>query len=399
LRGAAGDGGPPRRGDLTAAGGGGSDVVIVGGGVIGCSIAYSLARAGARVTLLERTHLAAGASGVAAGMLAPQVEAPFADPFFELALLGRAEHAGLAERLLDEVGLDVEHRVTGILRVARTEAERTELQRQQRWQAARGLAAEWIEADELGRREPLLSGVAGRLLAGGLWLPDEAQVRSPRLVQALATAAAGHGARLVEGMWAIGLETIGQRVTGVVTPTSVVRGETIVLAAGVWSPELARSAGLDLPVTPVKGQVISLRALGKSPRQVIWSGECYLVPRPDGEILLGATEEEGNYDARPTLAGLNRLTEAALEVVPAAGGFVVDSAWAGLRPAAPDRHPIVGRAAHIDGLLVATAHYRNGVLLGPLTGRRVAEQILSGAAAAEFAPFGPGRFMNGVPDY
>src|SRR5450631_10597 len=108
-----------------------ADVVVVGGGVIGCSIAYFLARAGARVTLLERSHLAAGASGVAAGMLAPQVEAPFADPFFELALLGRAEHAGLAAGLLDEVGLDVEYRATGILRVARTEAERTELQRQQ----------------------------------------------------------------------------------------------------------------------------------------------------------------------------------------------------------------------------------------------------------------------------
>jgi glycine oxidase len=138
--------------------------------------------------------------------------------------------------------------------------------------------------------------------------------------------------------------------------------------------------------------VLSLRALGRSPRQVIWSGECYLVPRPDGEILLGSTEEEGNYDARPTLAGLNRLTEAALEVVPAAGGFVVGSAWAGLRPAAPDRHPIVGWAPGIDRLMVATAHYRNGVLLGPLTGRCVAEQIVAGSPANEFAPFGPERF-------
>ncbi|HLZ28152.1 MAG TPA: glycine oxidase ThiO [Chloroflexota bacterium] len=369
-----------------------ADVVVVGGGVIGCSIAYFLTLAGARVTLLERSHLAAGASGVAAGMLAPQVEAPFADPFFELALLGRAEHAGLAERLLEEVGLDVEYRATGILRVARTEAERTDLQRQQRWQAARGLATEWVDADDLGRREPLLSGVAGRLLAGGLWLPDEAQVRGPRLVQALATAAVARGAKFLEGTWAVGLETIGSRVTGVITPSGVLRGETVVLAAGVWSKALARDAGLEVPVAPVKGQVLSLRALGKSPRQVIWSGECYLVPRPDGEIVLGATEEEGNYDARPTLAGLNRLTEAALDVVPAAGGFVVEGAWAGLRPAAPDRHPIVGWAPGISGLLIATAHYRNGVLLGPLTGRLVAEQIVSGAPAKEFAPFGPERF-------
>src|SRR5207245_7591193 len=122
----------------------------------------------------------------------------------------------------------------------------------------------------------------------------------------------------------------------------------------------AREIGLSVPMTSVKGQILSLRSLGRTPRRVIWSGECYLVPRPDGEIVLGATEEEGNYDPRPTLAGLNRLTEAALEVVPAAGGFTFEGAWAGLRPAAPDRHPIVGAAPGFDGLFVATAHYRHG---------------------------------------
>jgi len=370
----------------------GADVVVVGGGIIGCAIAYHLALAGARVTLLERSHLAAGASGVAAGMLAPQVEAPFADPFFELALLGRAEHAPLAARLLDEVGLDVEFRKTGILRVARTEAERADLERQQRWQSARGLAADWVDSADLGRCEPLLRGVAGRQLAGGLWLADEAQVRSPRLIQALAMAARRRGARFVEGTWATSLNVTGDRVTGVTTPGGSIDADTVVLAAGVWSPDLSRSIGLHLPVLPVKGQVLSLRGLGKSPRQVIWSGECYLVPRADGEILLGSTEEEGNYDARPTLAGVNRLTEAVLEVVPVAGGFIVEGMWAGLRPAAPDRHPIVGWAPGVQRLMIATAHYRNGVLLGPLTGRRVAEQIAQGTASPEFAPFGPERF-------
>jgi glycine oxidase len=281
--------------------------------------------------------------------------------------------------------------------VARTEAERADLQRMQRWQDERGLHTEWIDSNHLGDAEPLLSGVAGRLLAGGLWLPDEAQVRSPRLVQALATSAVKHGARLVEGAWAVGLASTGKQVTGVMTPAGLVHADTVVLAAGVWSPDLARSAGLELPVVPVKGQVLSLRApgLGKGLRQVLWSGECYLVPRPDGELLLGATEEEGNYDARPTLAGVHQLTEAALEVAPAAGGLVIEGVWAGLRPAAPDRRPIVGWAPGCERLFVATAHYRNGILLGPLTGRRVAEAILDGAGTAEFAPFGPARFASG----
>jgi glycine oxidase len=369
-----------------------TDVVIVGGGVIGCAIAYYLSLGGARVTLIERDRLGTGASGVAAGMLAPQVEAPFADAFFEVALAGRAEHGPLAERLMEEVGLDVEFRKTGILRVARTEAERVELQRQHRWQSARGLAAEWIDTDDLGRCEPLLAGVAGRLLAGGLWLPDEGQVRGPRLVQALAIAAGRRGAVFLEATPALSLIARGSRITGVGTVTGAVEADTVVLAAGVWTSSLAQQIGLAVPMTSVKGQILSLRALGRTPRQVIWSGECYLVPRPDGEVVLGATEEEGNYDARPTLAGVNRLTEAALEVVPAAGGFTVEGAWAGLRPAAPDRHPIVGRAPGIDGLFVATAHYRHGVLLGPLTGRRVAEHILSGASLGELAPYGLERF-------
>jgi glycine oxidase len=372
----------------------GSDVVVVGGGVIGCSIAYFLSLAGARVTLLERGHLASGASGVAAGMLAPQVEAPFADAFFELALLGRAEHEPLAQTLLEDVGLDVEYRRTGILRVARTEAERADLERQFRWQSARHLNVEWVEQDDLGVREPLLKGVAARMVAGGLWLGDEGQVRGPRLVQALAAAALKRGARFREAMNVVDFELRGDRVTGVRTQAGVVEGDTVVLAAGVWSADLAARLGLGLPMTPVKGQILSLHALGRAPRQVLWSGECYLVPRPDGEIVLGATEEEGNYDTRPTVGGLNRLTEAALEVVPAVGGFSVDGFWAGLRPAAPDRYPIVGWSGVASNVFLATAHYRNGILLGPLTGKRVADHLLDGASLGEFGPYGPERFAT-----
>jgi glycine oxidase len=369
-----------------------ADVVVIGGGVIGCSIAYFLARRGASVIVLERNRLASGASGVAAGMLAPQVEAPFADAFFDLTLLGREEHAELAPRLLDEVGLDVEHRQTGILRVARTEAERVDLQRMQRWQVGRGLHAEWVESEQLGECEPLLAGVAGRLLAGGLWLPDEAQVRGPRLVHALATAANACGARFVESTWATSLVIEGGRARGARTPADVYNADIVVLAAGVWSPELAPR--LNLPVVPVKGQILSVRGLGRTPRHVIWGGECYLVPRPDGEIVLGATEEEGNYDARPTVAGMHALTDAALEVVPAAGAFVVEGAWAGLRPAAPDRRPIVGWAPGIERLMLATAHYRNGVLLGPLTGRHVAESIVASGDLGPFAGFTVERFAD-----
>src|ERR1051326_2456439 len=223
-------------------------------------------------------------------------------------------------------------------------------------------------------------------------MADEGQLRGPRLVRALATAAIHHGARVHESTSVTGLCTSGGRVTGVRTRTGEFGAGVVVLAGGVWSPELSGEVGILLNVVPVKGQILSVRALGQAPRQVLWLGECYLVPRPDGEIVLGATEEEGNYDLRPTIAGLNRLTEAALEVVPAVGRFSVDGFWAGLRPAAPDRFPIVGWAPGVERLFVATAHYRNGILLGPLTGKRVADHILSGASLEELAPFTPERF-------
>ena len=373
------------------------DVVIVGGGVIGCSIAYHLTKTGSSVRLIERDRVASGASGVAAGMLAPQVEAHYDDPFFDLCLRGRDEHLELAEALKDEVGLDVERHTTGVFRLALDEAERVELQRQMRWQTRRGLRAEWFEPQELGSLEPLLSGAAGRLLAGGLWFPDEAQVHSPRLVAALAGASVKRGADLSEGVWATEILVEGSRATGVRTPSCVVEAESVVLAAGVWSTDIARDAGVEVPVAPVKGQLITLRALGRPLTRILWTGECYLVPKTGGQVILGATEEEGNYDRHPTLAGVGALATAALEQLPWAGQFSMEGVWAGLRPAAPDRFPIVGWVPGVDNLLVATAHYRNGVLLGPLTGRRVSEAIRTGVIDSELAPFGLERFQAPIP--
>jgi glycine oxidase len=366
--------------------------LVIGAGIIGCAIAYYLSLAGAKVTVVERTHLASGASGVAAGMLAPQVEAAFDDAFFGLTLAGREQHPNLAAALFDDVGLDVEYRATGIIRVAKDEAERVELRRRQRWQFERGLRAEWIEPGDLGQVEPLLGGVVGRMLAGGLWLPDEGQVRGGRLVQALAMASVKRGARVLEGTASIDLIASGNRVTGVRTPAGTIEAGVTVVAAGVGSPALTEGVGLDLPVVPVKGQCVMLRTLHQMPRHVIWAGDCYLVPKADGQVILGATMEEGNYDPRATLAGMGALSEAALEFLPWAGQLVVEGMWAGLRPAAPDRFPIIGPAPRLRDLYVATAHYRNGMLLGPLTGRWIADLIHEGKVAPDMSAFAVDRF-------
>lgn len=371
------------------------DVLIIGAGIIGCSVAYYLTLSGHRVLVVDRDQLAAGASHVAPGMLAPQVEAHYDDAFFAMSLAGRALHAPLAAALAESVGLDVECRFTGVLRVAADEAERAELRRRLLWQQRRGLRVEWLEPAELGEREPLLAGASGRQLTGGLWFPDEGQVRAPRLVEALARASALRGARFREGITVTGLAIDGTRATGALTSGNHLPAGSVVLTAGVGSASVARSTGIELPVRPVKGQVIHLHALDRVPAQILWSGHCYLVPRANGEVVLGATEEDGNDDPRPTLAGVGRLASEALELVPTLGGLRVIGVQGGLRPAAPDRFPIIGRVPTLDNLWVATAHFRGGILLGPLTGKVVAEGLDGTPVPRELAAFGVDRF---VPD-
>jgi glycine oxidase len=373
------------------------DVLIVGGGVIGCAIAYYGACAGLRVMLIDGERIGAGASGAAAGMLAPQVEAHQPDDFFSFGLAGRAEHARLAPQLLDEAGLDVEYRQTGILRLALEEREAVDLRGRAIWQRDRGLTAEWLEPDRVGALEPAFAGAAGKRLVGALWLPEEGQVRSPRLVQALATAAIRRGAVFQEGLPATGLQREGDRVTGVRTPNGMLPAGMVVLAAGAWSGPLAATIGLHLPVEPIKGQIIVLGSLRRAPRHILWSGECYVAPKADGLVMVGATEEHAGFDRRPTLSGVLQLALGATNLLPELGRLSVETQWGGLRPALPDRLPVIGWAAGCENLLLATAHYRNGVLLGPLTGKLATELLLGKAPSWDLGPYSPERLGRALP--
>jgi len=410
------------------------DVAVVGGGVIGCAIACELAERGVKVVLLERDRICSGASGAAAGMLAPQAEAHASDPWFKLLLAARAEHEPLACRLRHDTGIDVGYRRDGVLRVAAGADERGELRQRCEWQRRHGLAAEWLEPDEMLRLEPGLSPD----LAGGLWLPDEAQVQSPRLVQSLALLALRLGVDVREGTPVSGLQIAdgrtaelrpadgigglrqdgpaaaldvsdlrrphpdgpGQRqggrsagasgrVQGVLTPTERISTGAVVLAAGVWTPFIE---GVDcLPVQPVKGQIVSgLQGAGCAPRHVVWGAGAYLVPKAGGELLVGATEEDG-YDARPTLGGISGLVAAGARLMPSLAGMPLNGAWAGLRPALPDRLPALGRLGGVEGLFAATGHYRNGVLLGPLSGKLMAQLVLGERPAHDLEPYSPAR--------
>jgi glycine oxidase len=353
------------------------DVAIVGGGVIGCAIAAELADAGAKVVLLERDRIGAGASGAAAGMLAPQTEAHAPDPWFDLLLAARAEHEPLSCRLRHETGIDVGYRRDGVLRVAVSEPERRELRARAEWQQAAGLPVEWLEPDDAQRLEPTVSPD----IAGALWLPDESQVQSPRLVQALALLAQRRGAHIREGAPVLGVEKDAVR-----TAAERVSVGAVVLAGGVGS---AFVDGARLPVVPVKGQI----ACGQltpacAPRHIVWGAGAYLTPKAGGELLVGATEEEGTYDTRPTLGGIAGLIAAGTQLLPTLRDMPLVQAWAGLRPALPDRKPALGR---LGDLFVATGHYRNGVLLGPLTGKLIAQLVLGKQPTWDLTAYAPER--------
>lgn len=364
------------------------DVAVVGGGVIGCSVAYEAARRGARVALFEAEGIGAGASGAAAGMLSGQSEVHEPGPFLDLLLTSRDLHVPLSEALLEETGLDVEYLRAGALHVAFDAEGEEDLAARYSRQKEQGLSARWLENEEARELEPALSPD----LVAGLYFPEDAQVNPPRLVRALALAAQSRGAAIEEATRVTGFSTEGDRVTGVRISRGTFSAGVVVLAGGVGSTLLAEGLGVSLPVHPVKGELLAVRA-GPAPiRANVWGDGCYLVPKRDGRVIVGATEEPGVYDRRPTLGGVAALCGAALQTVPGLSSARFESAWGGLRPTTPDNRPVLGPAGKWEGLLVATGTHRNGVLLAPIIGQSVAALALEEQPPVDVSPFTPERF-------
>ncbi|MDJ0848738.1 MAG: glycine oxidase ThiO [Myxococcota bacterium] len=360
-----------------------SDVLVVGGGVIGCAVAWFAAREGLSVTLLERGEVAGEASGAAAGMLLPFGEAEDEGPFLHWALKSLGLFPELCAELRERSGIDPELEASGALHVATSEEAERDLRARARRFAARRL--EWLDAAAARREEPRL----GDALRGALSAPDEAHVRSPLLTRAYAGAAAEVGARIERGAAVTGLLRQGARVAGVETDAGARHAGSVVLCAGAWVPGLVP---FHLPVEPVRGQIVSLENLHPPLRLILVSGGVYLVPKRDGSLVVGATEEPVGFDCRVTAGGVAQLLAAATGLVPALADARLRDGWAGLRPATPDRLPLIGRVPGHEGLIVAAGHFRNGVLLSPITGRLVADLLLGKALPEAAAAFRPDRF-------
>lgn len=366
------------------------DVAVVGGGVIGCSIAYHAARAGATVAVLEAGEVGQGASAAKAGMLAAQGEAHEPGPLLDLLLAGRDRHRLLGNDLAEVTGLDPGYVWAGTLRVATDEASQAALEREHAWQDAHGLATRWLDAEQLRELEPALTGQA----VGGLYLPDDGQVNPPDVVTALVAGIARLGGEIHEFTHVTGFGIQGERVLGVRTTRGMVHAGRIVLAAGWASGGLLGELGFGLPVFPVKGELLVAHARPVPIRANVWdSKRLYLVPKRDGRVVIGATEQESVHDRRPTLGGVAALARAAVTLVPELAVARFDYAWGGLRPGTPSGEPLLGPVPGLERLLVATGHFRNGVLLSAITGAAVTALALDQPPPVDLDPFLPERTL------
>ncbi|MBV8935581.1 MAG: glycine oxidase ThiO, partial [Alphaproteobacteria bacterium] len=370
--------------------------VVIGAGVIGLGIAWRLARAGCQVGVYDRAEAGRGASWAAAGMLAAAVETePGEEALLGLNLESQRMWPDFARELEASSGISVGYRTEGTIVVALTRDDSEQLRFTYDFQKGLGLDLEWLSGVEARRREPhLRPGIPGAVFS-----PRDHQVDNRQLTQALAKAACKAGAVIHENTAAREVEITNGRVTAVATDDRREHADVVVLAAGAWSREIAGIPAARLPpVRPVKGQMLALSMDPANPllRHVLWLPRGYLVPRRDGRLVIGGTVEEHGFNDTITAGGLLALIEGAWRAMPAIEELPVAETWVGFRPGSRDDAPILGPSG-IDGLVFATGHHRNGILLTPLTAEVVSTYVLTGRLAEAARPFTPERFDDDAP--
>ncbi len=367
------------------------DAAIIGGGVIGCAIAWGLAKAGLETAIIERGAVGGEASSAAGGMLAPLSEADCRDPFFDLAVASRARYAGLTTELFETTGIDIEYRSEGTIFLALTAEDEEELETRFRWQRATGLEVERLDSSSVRKLEPLVS----ERVRWALRFPDDHQVNNRRLVAALETACRTSGVTVLDHTEASSLVCERGQTKGVQTRIGVVHSPRVVIAAGSWSSLLAGSPSTSaMAIEPIRGQMVALASPHPAPRSVIYSRRGYLIPRLGGFLIAGSTTERAGYENVVTAGGIASIIERAIEIMPIISSLAITETWAGLRPATTDGLPVIGADPDINGLFYATGHYRNGILLAPITAEIMCDLIVTGKTSWNLSPFEVTRFAH-----
>jgi len=362
--------------------------LVIGGGVIGLSVAYELLRRRCRVRLIDRAILGAEASWAGAGILPPASAATALHPLDQLRALSNHLHPQWAKRLLAETGIDNGYRRCGGLYLARTSGEAASLAGMAQTLQAEQVVCRRLAAEELMALEPGLEHLAtsGELRAA-YELPDECQLRNPRHLQALASACRKLGGGLIEDCEAVEFIHDEKRIRSVGTTRGEMAADAYVIACGAWTQRLLAREKIATSIFPVRGQMVLFRCEQPPFRRVLNEGSRYLVPRDDGRVLAGSTEEEVGFDKSNTAEGIAGLTEFAVNLVPALRKAAIERAWAGLRPASFDGFPYIGRLPALENAFVAAGHFRSGLHLSTGTAVVLAQLMCDETLQIDLTPF------------
>jgi len=351
-----------------------ADCVVIGAGLIGMLSAYELASAGMQVTVLERGQPARESSWAGGGILSPLYPWQYPDPVNELASWSQHAYPEFCRQLEENSGIDPQWTGSGLMI-----ADIDDRQSVQRWAARFAARLEWLAGSDVRNIEPEL----GVVPESAAWLPEVAQVRNPRLVQALRATLVKMGVEIRSNCPARDWIIESGRVKAVRMPEGTIGADCFIVASGAWSAELLQSTGINLPIEPVRGQII----LYKGPPGLVscitlYNGR-YVIPRRDGRVLVGSTLEYVGFDKHTTQRGLDELRQSAMELIPDLAALPIEKHWAGLRPGSPDGTPLVGPHPGIANLYINAGHFRNGVVLGPATARLLADHVLRRTATLE----------------
>ena len=364
-------------------------MIVVGAGAIGTSIAYQLAKAGRRVIVFERGQVGGGATGASAGMIQINPDRSTPPALATLEMESARLFPALAAELLERTGMDIGYRAAPLLHVALRDSEEPGLRTHRAWQAEHGVSVAWVDRTAALDLEPALNPD----IRGALYYPENRQLMPHDLARGLARAAVDLGAVVREGAAIDRLLTDGDRVIGVAIGGEAVHAGEVVIANGAWASGWSDTLHTPIPIRPVRGQMVALRTSGTALRNVVSSLDGYVLTKPDGSTYVGTTVEEAGYDARPTAAGIAQLLASAPRLIPRLADASFVSAWAGLRPATADGLPLLGRLPGWDGVAIAAGHFRDGILLAPITGEVIADLLARRRPRLPLDAFDPSRFL------
>lgn len=367
-----------------------SDVIVIGGGLIGCGIAAELASRGLKVRLFERGQLIKEASWAAAGMLAPQSELEAITPLFLLCQKSLELYQNFVAKLYNSTKIDPCYRSEGALQLAFDEQGAKALEKKLSWQTQAGLKLEKLTPTQALKLAPALSSD----LALAYYLPNEHQVDNRKLSHAIATYAEQSGVIFHLGTQVTEILCKRGKVVGIVANQETYHAAKVINAAGSWASLFNLPRPLLPEVSPVRGQMIALKTLVGYLQHTLHFGHTYLVPRWDGTIVVGSTTEHVGYNKQVTVSGLQHILSQAQRVIPKLAEATVAETWSGLRPATADLQPVLGEHELLEGLIFATGHYRNGILLAPVTIDLITELVITGQSQEIMLPFSPSRFVS-----